>query len=112
MLIKEANITIMVKNMDRSINFYLALGFSLKSRWENYYAQLEAPGVLIGLHPSTEENKAGNISIGFTTDNFEEAKSFLSEHLIETELRSEEGGEFIHFNDPDGTPLYFIKPKW
>ena len=25
--------------------------------------------------------------------------------------RSEEGGEFLHFIDPDGTSLYFIKPK-
>jgi len=26
--------------------------------------------------------------------------------------RSEEGGQFLHFTDPDGTALYFIKPKW
>jgi len=26
--------------------------------------------------------------------------------------RSEEGGQFLHFADPDGTPLYFIKSKW
>jgi hypothetical protein len=26
--------------------------------------------------------------------------------------RKEEGGQFLHFNDPDGTALYFIKSKW
>jgi len=25
--------------------------------------------------------------------------------------RSEEGGQFLHFADPDGTALYFIKSK-
>ena len=31
---------------------------------------------------------------------------------LRTMLRQEEGGSFLHFTDPDGTPLYFIKPKW
>jgi hypothetical protein len=34
------------------------------------------PGVVIGLHPTSEANLIGNsgdISIGFTADNFEEA---------------------------------------
>jgi hypothetical protein len=50
-------------------------------------------------------------SIGFTIDDFDSAKSMLEKLAISTTNRQEEGGEFILFNDPDGTSLYFIKPK-
>ena len=80
MVIKDSNVTIMVKDMDKSISFYQSIGFAIKNRWQNYYAQITAPGITIGLHP-TDKNPAGsgNISIGFTTDNFEETKTLLSE---------------------------------
>ena len=114
MAIKETNVTIMVKDMDSSVSFYQSLGFEMKNRWENHYAQLSAPGILIGLHPADEAMYAGsgNISIGFTSDDFENEKELLHKLSIGFEERNEKGGEFIHFNDPDGTALYFIKPKW
>ena len=115
MTIKESNITINVKDLDKSISFYESIGLTAINRWGNYYAQLTAPGVVIGLHPSSDTNlkgNSGNASIGFTADDFEEAKSLLQELSIKTTDREEEGGQFIHFNDPDGTALYFIKPKW
>ena len=114
MLIKDSNITIMVKDMDRSISFYQSLGMTLKNRWDNHYAELTAPGITIGLHPASDNfsDSTGHISIGFTTDNFEATKSLLSDLSIAVTARNEEGGHFLHFNDPDGTELYFIKPKW
>jgi catechol 2,3-dioxygenase-like lactoylglutathione lyase family enzyme len=115
MKIKESNITINVKDLDKSISFYESIGLTVKNRWGNYYAQLISPGVVIGLHPTSEANltgKSGNTSIGFTADDFEEAKSLLLKLSIKTTERVEEGGLFLHFNDPDGTSLYFIKPKW
>ncbi len=114
MAIKDSNITIMVKDMDRSISFYQSIGFNMKNRWGNHYAQLSAPGVVIGLHPTTDpaSEGSGNTSIGFTTDNIETEKSALVNLSRPVEERSEEGGQFLHFNDPDGTHLYFIKPKW
>lgn len=115
MTIKESNITINVKDMDKSISFYQSIGLTVKNRWGNYYAQLTAPGLVIGLHPTSDTNLtggSGNVSIGFTTDTFEETKSALQKLSIETTDRQEEGGQFLHFNDPDGTALYFIKPKW
>ncbi len=71
MIIKESNITINIKDMDRSISFYQSIGFVLKKRWQNYYSQMSAPGMIIGLHPTDEENLtgcSGNVSIGFTPD--------------------------------------------
>ena len=115
MSIKESNITINVKDLDKSISFYESIGLKIKNRWGNYYAQLTAPGVVIGLHPSNDTNlvdNSGNVSIGFTVDDFEESKSQLQKISIKTTDRQEEGGQFLHFNDPDGTALYFIKPKW
>ena len=115
MIIKESNITINVKDMEQSISFYQSIGFTIKGRWGNHYAQLTAPGIVIGLHPTSNANltgSSGNVSIGFTTDNFEETKSSLEQLSIQATERKEEGGQFLHFNDPDGTSLYFIKPKW
>ena len=113
MTIKDSNVTIMVKDMDKSVSFYESLGFSIKQRWGNHYAQLTAPGITIGIHPTNETlSNSSNVSIGFTTDNFEETKDRLSSLAIPTQSREEEGGKFIHFADPDGTMLYFIKPKW
>ena len=113
MRIKDTNVTIMVKDMDKSVSFYESLGFDIKQRWGDHYAQLTAPGITIGIHPTTENiSNSGNVSIGFTTDNLEKIKDHLNSLAIHTQLREEEGGKFIHFADPDGTALYFIKPKW
>jgi len=114
MTIKDSNITIMVKDMDKSISFYESIGFAVKNRWDNYYAQLTAPGITIGIHPDDNmpASGSGSTSIGFTIDNLDEAKTLLQELSVNATVRDEEGGQFLHFNDPDGTALYFIKPKW
>jgi len=60
MTIKEANITINVKDLNKAVSFYESLGLKLKNRWNNYYAQLTAPGVIVGLHPTEDSNLTGN----------------------------------------------------
>jgi catechol 2,3-dioxygenase-like lactoylglutathione lyase family enzyme len=77
MTIKDSNVTIMVADMTASIAFYESIGFSLRNRWGNHYAQLTAPGITIGLHPS-EENTAknsGNIAIGVYNRRFQRHKA-------------------------------------
>ena len=114
MKIRESNVTINVRDLDKSVSFYESIGITVKSRWGNHYAQLIAPGMVIGLHPTSEVNlvgNSGNISLGFTTDDFESAKSLLQKLSFKFKERKEEGGLFLHFTDPDGTALYFIKPK-
>ena len=112
-MIKATNVTINVKDMEVSITFYQKLGFNLIHRWDDYYAQLCAAGITIGLHPTKEENEthSGTVSIGFMTDDFEATQEILSQANIHFMYRLESGGQFLHFTDPDGTALYFIKPK-
>jgi catechol 2,3-dioxygenase-like lactoylglutathione lyase family enzyme len=115
MTIKESNITINVSDLEKSISFYESIGLVLKNRWDNYYAQLSAPDMVIGLHPTSHthlKGNSGNVSLGFTAVDFEDTKSQLQRLSIKTTERQEEGGQFLHFNDPDGTALYFIKSKW
>ena len=115
MTIKSANISVNVKDMEQSISFYQSIGLNLQNRWGNYYALMTAPGIVVGLHPTNAANisgHSGNVAIGFTADNFDEVKSLLDQLNIVVTPREEEGGQFLHFTDPDGTALYFIKPKW
>lgn len=114
-MIRESHLTIHVSDMDKSVDFYTTLGFMLGQRWGNHYAQLTAPGLVIGLHPTRPHHipgHSGNASIGLRTDDLQATKAFLDRLTIPYQERQEEGGHFLHFRDPDGMALYFIKPKW
>ena len=60
MPIKDTNVTIMVKDMDASIAFYQSIGFTVKARWGAHYARITAPGITIGLHPSSNGTPANS----------------------------------------------------
>lgn len=113
--IKEVHITINVGDMDKAISFYTAIGFEVKARWENYYAKLQMSGMVLGLHPTAKihlSEGSGNLSIGLMVQEMTEAKQLLKQKSIPFNERSEEGGHFLHFTDPDGNALYYINPKW
>lgn len=112
--ITGSNVTIMVKDMDKSIAFYESIGLILKQRWENYYAMVITEGITIGLHPAKDaELNSGSVSIGFMIDDLEEAKALLNKNYIIYQAEDDgKSGNFLHFKDIDGTVLYFVKPKW
>ena len=113
MHITEANVTVMVQNMDDAIKFYEQIGLTLKQRWYNNYAMVTAPGITIGLHPGREsEIGSGSLSIGFMVDDIEEAKMLLTRNEISFEDNDGKSGHYLHFKDPDNTILYFVLPKW
>ncbi len=111
--IKGTNVTIMVKDMDLAIKFYQNIGFTIKNRWDNHYAMLSVEGLTIGLHPTTKtELSSGSISIGMMIDEINSAKELLSKNEIEHKFETGKSGNFVYFNDLDGTDLYFMQPMW
>jgi len=111
--INNSNVTVMVSDMNKSVDFYTkGLGLDLKQRWEDYYAMVAAPGVIIGLHPAQKVNERPNdISIGFSIDNLTQVEDRLKELRIKYERAEDGGGYYFNFKDPDGTPLYFMQLK-
>jgi predicted enzyme related to lactoylglutathione lyase len=104
----------MVHDMDKAISFYESIGMNLQQRWDNHYAMMTAPGLTIGLHPSDDPNpNSGTVSIGFMIDSIEEATALLDKNNIQHTAQDDgKSGTYLHFKDPFGTVLYFVKPKW
>jgi lactoylglutathione lyase len=107
------NITIMVKNMDEAINFYQGIGLELKQRWGEHYAMMEGGGVTLGIHPGGKGEGSGGLSVGFMIDDFDAAKAHLDKTGIQYKAEDDgKSGNYLHFKDPDGTVVYYVKPKW
>lgn len=110
--ITTANVTVAVKEIEKSIEFYKSIGLTLKQRWEDYYAQVASPGVVIGLHPGRgEKDNQGAVSIGFGVDKLDEIRETLTALKVPFRTTEDKSGNFISFSDPDGTPLYFMQSK-
>jgi len=66
-LYSESQITLMVPDTDEAVRFYTTtLGLRLKTRYNNEFAVVEAPGLTIGLHPlpTAQAPQAHSMSIG------------------------------------------------
>ena len=115
MKLTGSNVTIMVKDMNKSIAFYESIGLKLLQRWDDNYAMIEGPGITIGIHPGGDEGSgSGDLSIGFFVDSYSEAEALLNKNKIVITLKDPDGksGKYLHFNDPDETALYFVEPGW
>jgi len=111
--INSTNVTIMVKDMDKSIQFYESIGLTLKQRWGDNYAMIETAGLTIGIHPGgDDDSNSGSVSIGFMIDDINDAKALLEKNSIAADFAEGGSGTYLHFKDPDGSVLYFVQPKW
>lgn len=113
---KHASVTLMVSDFDRAVRFYTeTLGLPLKGRYENEFAEVEAPGLNIGLHPlGTQEPEAKprrSITLGLQVDDLEAAiKDLKGRGVRFTSDTSEDGFlSLIFFEDPDGYTLYLCQ---
>jgi catechol 2,3-dioxygenase-like lactoylglutathione lyase family enzyme len=117
-MFKESNITLMVADLDRAVKFYTdMLGLKLVRRFGGHWAEVEAPGVRIGLHPGGKAKSGtpseSHMSIGFRVDDIDAAMNALKERGITfTNSRADKGSRNAYFSDPDGTPLYLIEIKF
>jgi catechol 2,3-dioxygenase-like lactoylglutathione lyase family enzyme len=112
----QANVTLMVADLDRAVQFYTdGLGLKLGFRAGNDWAQVEAPGLTIGLHPAGDTPKTTNassqMSIGFQVAKLETAVEELRRRGVTIDQPVREGGvdRIVSFADPDGIPLYLIQ---
>jgi catechol 2,3-dioxygenase-like lactoylglutathione lyase family enzyme len=115
-MIKEANVTVMVSDLNRAIKFYTeTLGLKLVNQYEMHWAEIHAPGLTIGLHPAGAHGpKPGNsesLAIGFSVDNLDnDMSAFKNKGIVFSPNIIEDGPVRIaFFTDPDKNPLYFCE---
>jgi predicted enzyme related to lactoylglutathione lyase len=113
-MITGGNATIFVANMDASLKFYNeVLGLKISSHYGEHWASVQAGSFTIGLHPKSEKHPApgtpGAIIIGLDIDeSIDEAAAKLKAKGVKNvgEVKRDEGGNFVHFQDLDGNELY------
>ncbi len=118
-MITEANVTVMISDINRSIKFYVeTLGLKLKSRYADQFAEVECPGLTIALHPAFERGpRPGNsesLSVGFGVADVDGAMAKLRAKGVSFSRVSNDGPvKLAFFRDPDGNPLYLSQTqKW
>ena len=109
-MILSSNITLMVADMDSAIQFYTeVLGFTLKNRYGNHWADIEAPGLSIGIHPAHPYVRYGDsMSIGLKVADLSKAVEELKAKGVEFEERDDTQVQLANFIDPSGNALYLI----
>jgi catechol 2,3-dioxygenase-like lactoylglutathione lyase family enzyme len=110
-----ANLTIMASDFEKSLRFYTeTLGLALKYRAGNEWAEIEAPGVAIGLHPAgghAPTGGGGGMSLGLQVPDIESAIETLRSQGVAFPHGWHQSGSLrlADFADPDGTPLYLAQ---
>ena len=109
-----SNVTIMVKSMAKSIKFYTeTLGLPLRVRHSSHWAEIDAGGLIIGLHPHVKTKKiirGDNMTIGLEVDNFESAIQHLEKKGVTFDIHKD-SVVLAYFNDPDDNVLYLFQYK-
>jgi catechol 2,3-dioxygenase-like lactoylglutathione lyase family enzyme len=116
-VIQGGNATIYVSDMQRSVEFYTGvLGLRLVYRAGDHWAQLDAGGLVIALHPASDRSPTpgtlGGITVGLSVDvPIVEAIATLAAHGVEVNGPVPGGGGVVLalFADPDGNPLYLAE---
>ena len=117
-MIKQANVTVMVNSMERAVRFYTeSLGLKLKARYGDQFAEVEAAGTIIALHPSSKDGpqpgKSESLSIGFAVDNLDSSMSQLKDKgVVFSRVTDDTQVRLAFFTDPDGNPLYLAQSNW
>jgi predicted enzyme related to lactoylglutathione lyase len=108
-------LTIMVSDFGRAVRFYTeTLGLTLKFRAGDEWAELDAPGVSIGLHPAmghAPTGAGGGMSLGLQVPDIDAAMDTLKQRGVEFPSGWRQSGQLrlADFADPDGTPLYLVQ---
>lgn len=110
-----SNVTIMVKSMTKSVKFYTeTLGLPLRVRHSSHWAEIDANGLIIGLHPQMATKKiirGDSMTIGLEVDDIQSAMKNIEEKGVSFDFQKEGGGLLAYFNDPDDNVLYLFQRK-
>lgn len=103
----------MVADMDKSVEFYTnKLGLKLLNQYGHHYAEIQAPDLLIGLHPKNDNTVVGNnISIGFGVKEFDLLIEQLQSKGIELKIEVDGWIRLAYFTDLDNNALFFAENK-
>lgn len=115
LIVNDANATIMVDDINRTLTFYCdLLGLKPGEREGDFFAEILTPGLTIIVHPAHGAPPADghpNLSIGLSTQDISAATSVLAAAGVDVRSDENDTNRFTFFTDPDGTPLYLIEPK-
>jgi predicted enzyme related to lactoylglutathione lyase len=111
--INSARVNVMVADMDKSVDFYTnTLGLKLLNQYGSHYAEIQAPDLLIGLHPKSDKIVVGNnISIGFGVKEFDQEIEQLKSKGIDLKIEVDGWIRLAHFTDLDNNALFFAENK-
>jgi len=111
--INSSRINVMVADMDKSVDFYTnILGLKLLNQYGQHYAEIQAPDLLIGLHPRSKETVMGNnMSIGFGVQEFDLHVEELKSHGIKVDVEVDGWIRLAYFNDLDDNALFLAENK-
>ena len=111
--INSSRVNVMVSDMDKSIDFYTnILGLKLLNQYGNHYAEIQAPDLLIGLHPKNANTFIGNnISIGFGVEEFDLVIELLKSKGIKFKIEMDGWIRLAYFKDLDNNSLFFAENK-
>jgi len=111
--ILSGNVTVMVTNLDKSVEFYTdTLGLKLKNRFGEHWADIEGPGIAIGLHPTSKDiNRGTNLQIGLRVADIDQAVSDLEKKGVEFKINDEDQVRLASFKDPDNNILYLVQTR-
>ncbi len=111
--INSSRVNVMVSDMNESIDFYInKLGLKLLNHYGNHYAEIQAPDLLIGLHPKSDKTIVGNnISIGFGVKEFDLLIKQLKSKGLAIEIENVGYIRLAHFKDLDNNALFFAENK-
>ena len=109
--LKNCRINVMITDMNASLEFYtVTLGFKLVNRYGDHYAEVQAPGLLIGLHPTSDKIKIGNnISIGIGVGNFDSTVASLEAKGLIFTIEKDGYIRLAHFKDLDDNQLFLAE---
>jgi len=88
------------------------LGSKLKARYGDEFAQVEAPGTIIVLHPASKDGtrpgKSESLSIGFAVDNLDKMMAELRGKGVQFSRTADDTQvRLAFFTDTDGNPFIF-----